>query len=70
MILGINGCGVIHKLGQDNVIPNASNMKEEFQVERPLTKTQILWVIFQRGKQPRKENKGSLRVRSIRSTPF
>jgi hypothetical protein len=38
---------LIHKLGHDNVVSNALNRKEEFQVEKPLTKTQTLKVIFQ-----------------------
>jgi hypothetical protein len=38
---------LIHKPGQDNIIPNALSMKELFQVEKPLTKTQTLRAIFQ-----------------------
>jgi hypothetical protein len=30
---------LIHKLGWNNVIPNVLSRKEEFQMERPLTKT-------------------------------
>jgi hypothetical protein len=37
---------LIHKLGQNNVVPNALNQKEEFQVENPPTKTQALKAIF------------------------
>jgi hypothetical protein len=37
---------LIHKQGWDNVVPNALNRKEEFQVEKPLTKIQALRVIF------------------------
>jgi len=37
----------IHKQGRDNVVPNALNRKNEFQVEKPLTKTQALRAIFQ-----------------------
>jgi hypothetical protein len=37
----------IHKPRQENVVPNALNRKEEFQVEKPLTKTWALRVIFQ-----------------------
>ncbi len=29
---------LIHKSGRDNVVPNGLNWKEEFQVEKPLTK--------------------------------
>jgi hypothetical protein len=38
---------LIHKLGQINVVSNALNRKEEFQVEKPLTKTQTLRAIIQ-----------------------
>jgi hypothetical protein len=38
---------LIHKPGWDNIVPNALSMKEEFQVEKPLTKTQALKAIFQ-----------------------
>jgi hypothetical protein len=37
----------IHKQGWNNVVPNVLNRKNEFQVERPLTKTQALKAIFQ-----------------------
>jgi hypothetical protein len=37
----------VHKPRHDNVVPNALNKKEEFQVERPLTKTHPLRVIIQ-----------------------
>jgi hypothetical protein len=37
---------VIHKLGWDNVIHDVLSRKEEFQMERPLTKTQALGAIF------------------------
>lgn len=38
---------LIHKLGWDNIIPNALSKKEEFQMEKPPTKTQALKAIFQ-----------------------
>jgi hypothetical protein len=38
---------LIHKLGHDNVVPDALSMKEEFQMEEPPTKTQALKAIFQ-----------------------
>ncbi len=37
---------LIHKLGRDNVVPNALNQKEEFQMENPPTNTQALKAIF------------------------
>ncbi len=37
---------LIHKPRWDNIIPNALNKKEEFQVEKPPTKTQALNAIF------------------------
>ncbi len=37
---------LIHKLGQDIVVPNALNQKEEFQMENPPTNTQALKAIF------------------------
>jgi hypothetical protein len=37
---------LIHKLGWDNMVPNAFNRTEEFQVKKPLTKTQALKAIF------------------------
>jgi len=37
---------LIHKLGQDNVVPNALSRKDEFQVEKPSTKTHALKGIF------------------------
>jgi hypothetical protein len=36
---------LIHKLEQDNVVSNALSRKEEFQVEKPLTKIQTLRAI-------------------------
>jgi hypothetical protein len=30
---------LIHKLGWDNMVPNAFSRKDEFQVKKPLTKT-------------------------------
>jgi len=33
---------LIHKPRRDNVVPNALSRKEEFQVEKPSTKTQAL----------------------------
>jgi hypothetical protein len=38
---------LIHKLGHNNVVPNALSTKEEFQMEKPPTKTQTLKAIFQ-----------------------
>lgn len=37
---------LIHKLGRDNMVPNAFSRMEEFQVKKPLTKTHALKVIF------------------------
>jgi hypothetical protein len=37
---------LIHKLRQDNIILIALSRKEEFQLEKPLTKTQALRAIF------------------------
>jgi hypothetical protein len=37
---------LIHKPRWDNIIPNALSKKEEFQMEKPPTKTQALRVIF------------------------
>jgi hypothetical protein len=50
---------LIHKQGQDNVVPNAPNRKEEFQVEKPLTKIQTLKAIFQKENNLRKKIKKS-----------
>jgi hypothetical protein len=61
---------LIHKLGQDNVVSNALSRKEEFQVEKPLTKLQTLRAIVQGEKLIRKEDRGSVCARPIRSTPF
>jgi hypothetical protein len=38
---------LIRKLKWENIVPNALNMKEEFQVEKSLIKTQALKAIFQ-----------------------
>jgi hypothetical protein len=38
---------LIHKLIQDNVIHDALSRKNEFQLERPSTKTQALRAIFE-----------------------
>jgi len=38
---------LIHKPGQNNVVLDALNTKEKFQMEKPLTKTQALKAIFQ-----------------------
>jgi hypothetical protein len=38
---------LIQKLGWDNVVPNTHSRKEEFQIEKLLTKTQALKAIFQ-----------------------
>ncbi len=37
---------LIHKLGWDNVILDVMNNKKEFQVKKPLTKTQALRAIY------------------------
>jgi hypothetical protein len=37
---------LIHKPRWDNIILNALNRKEEFEVEKPLTKTYALRAIF------------------------
>ncbi len=37
---------LIHKPRWDNIIPNALSRKEEFQLEKPLIKTQALRAIF------------------------
>jgi hypothetical protein len=37
---------LIHKLGWDNMVPNAFSKMEEFQVKKSLTKTQALKAIF------------------------
>jgi hypothetical protein len=38
---------LIHKLRQDNVVHDSLSRKKEFQLERPLTKTQALRAIFE-----------------------
>ncbi len=38
---------LIQKLGRDNIVPNTLSRKEEFQVEKLVTKTQALKTIFQ-----------------------
>jgi hypothetical protein len=38
---------LIHKLGQDNIVFDALSRKKEFQLEKPLIKTQTLRAIFQ-----------------------
>ncbi len=38
---------LIHKLGHGNVVHDALNRKKEFQLEKPLTKTQALRAIFE-----------------------
>jgi len=38
---------LIQKSGRNNVVPNALSRKEEFQVEKPLTKILALKTIFQ-----------------------
>lgn len=38
---------LIHKLGWNNIIPNALSKNEKFQAEKPPTKTQALRGIFQ-----------------------
>lgn len=58
-----------HKLGQDNVVLNALNRKEKFQVEKPLTKTSALGH-FPRGKQLKEEDKGGSCAIPIHLTPF
>jgi len=45
--LTLSDVELIHKLGWNNVVPNALSRKEEFQVEKLLTKTHALKAIFQ-----------------------
>jgi hypothetical protein len=36
--LGIVDVELIHKSGQNNIVPDALSRKEEFQMEKPMTK--------------------------------
>jgi hypothetical protein len=45
--LALQDVELIHKPRQNNVVPDALNRKEEFQLEKPSTKTHELKAIFQ-----------------------
>jgi len=45
--IGIARCGVDPQAKTKNVVPDALNRKEEFQLEKPSTKTHELKAIFQ-----------------------